>query len=443
MSSSLGTAPAPGSRVLVIGAGPAGLMAAEVLQAAGAQVQVLDAMPSAGRKLLRAGIGGLNLTHAEPYERFITRYFERQPQCTQWLDAWGPQALRDWAEGLGIATFVGSSQRVFPVDMKAAPLLRAWLKRLQSSAQGVPVQFHMRHRWTGGLQQAAPGVWRVAVQTPQGACEIEANAVVLALGGGSWAKLGSDGAWVPTLAAAGVEIAPLQPANCGFDVKTPSGTGTGMGWSGYFRSRFAGTPLKALVLSHTSGAAPPFSRKGELVITQTGLEGSLVYAASKALRQTIGQEGCATLHLDLKPDWDVARLTAVLAQPRGKRSLSHVLQGKVGLAPVHTALLHEVLPKEAFSQAPAHPSALAQAIKHLPITLVAPRPIDEAISTAGGVKLEALGLDLMIKSLPGVFVAGEMLDWEAPTGGYLLTACMASGRMAGRGVQAYLQGQHP
>ena len=419
-------------------------MAAEVLQAAGAQVQVLDAMPSAGRKLLRAGIGGLNLTHAEPYERFITRYFERQPQCTQWLDAWGPQALRDWAEGLGIATFVGSSQRVFPVDMKAAPLLRAWLRRLQSPIQGVPVQFHMRHRWTGRLQavpdrgvetRCAP--WAIEVQTPHGVCEMQADALVLALGGGSWAKLGSDGAWVPSLLAAGVELAPLQPANCGFDVQTPSGKG----WSEFFSSRFAGSPLKGVVLTHTPTQGASFSRKGELVITQTGLEGSLVYAASKGLRQALAQEGLATLHLDLKPDWDEARLAAALAQPRGKRSLSHVLQGKVGLAPVHIALLHEVLPKECFAQAMT--AALAQAIKHLPLSLASPRPIDEAISTAGGVTLEALDDDLMVKALPGVFVAGEMLDWEAPTGGYLLTACMASGRVAGAAAHAYVQRKTP
>jgi uncharacterized flavoprotein (TIGR03862 family) len=430
-------------RVVVIGAGPAGLMAAEVLQVQGAQVQVFDAMASAGRKLLRAGIGGLNLTHAEPYERFVTRYFERAPECQSWLDAWGPNALRDWALGLGIETFVGSSQRVFPVGMKAAPLLRAWLKRLQDPSHPVPVQFFMRHRWTGELQSASstnrPDVtgapWILGFQTPQGHCEVIADAVVLALGGGSWPQLGSNGAWVPALAEAGVDIAPLQPANCGFDVQAQLSNG----WSHYFQTRYAGTPLKSVVLSHTPPQGEAFSRKGELVLTHTGLEGSLVYAASKGLREALVLKGFTTLHLDLKPDWTEERLTSVLAQPRGKRSLSNVLQGKVGLAPVHTALLREVLPKEVFTEA----QLLAQGIKHLPLTLVAPRPLNEAISTAGGVRFEALNAGSMIKAMPGVFVAGEMLDWEAPTGGYLLTACMASGRMAGAGALEHLRKKAP
>ena len=426
-------------RVVVIGAGPAGLMAAEVLQAAGAQVQVFDAMASAGRKLLRAGIGGLNLTHAEPYEAFTRRYFERAPQCKLWLDAWGPQALRDWAQGLGIETFVGSSQRVFPVGMKAAPLLRAWLKRLQNPEHPAPVKLRLRHRWMGDLRPTAQNIastppastWTFTFQTPQGEREVVADALVLALGGGGWAQLGSDGAWVPALTAAGVDIAPLAPANCGFDVQTQAGKG----WSDFFQSRFSGTPLKSVVLSHAPPEGEAFSRKGELVLTQTGLEGSLVYAASKGLREAIANEGRATLYLNLKPDWREERLSSVLAKPRGKRSLSNVLQGSVGLAPVHTALLHEVLPKAVFSQ----PQALAQAIQHLPLDLVAPRPLNEAISTAGGVRFEALSAGSMVKALPGVFVAGEMIDWEAPTGGYLLTACMASGRVAGAGALGYLR----
>lgn len=431
--------PLSAQRIVVIGAGPAGLMAAEVLQEAGAQVQVADAMASAGRKLLRAGIGGLNLTHAEPYTHFTSRYFERTPQCKHWLDTWGPQDLRKWAQELGIETFVGSSQRVFPVGMKAAPLLRAWLKRLQDVSHCLPVQFHMRHRWTGELVLAEPNnmspssenPWKLSFHTPQGKREMVADAVVLALGGGSWSKLGSDGSWVPALTSAGVDIASLQPANCGFDVKTPMANG----WSEFFRRRFAGTPLKSVVLSHTNPQGETFSRKGELVVTRSGVEGSLVYAASKGLREALAQEGHTTLHLDLKPDWQDERLLDVLLQPRGKRSLSNVLQGKVGLAPVHTALLHEVLPTSVFTQ----PLALARAIKHLPLDLVAPRPLDEAISTAGGVRFEALNAGAMIKALPGVFVAGEMIDWEAPTGGYLLTACMASGRVASSGVLDYLR----
>lgn len=411
----------PSSTAVIIGAGPAGLMAAEVLSNAGIRVHVYDAMPSVGRKFLLAGLGGLNLTHAEPWEQFISRYGSRQNECAAWLKDFDAQAIRDWVKGLGLDTFVGTSQRVFPTDMKAAPLLRAWLHRLRHPTQGVPVTFHMRHRWNGQLTANDAG-YTLDFDTPTGPQSVQARAVVLALGGGSWAKLGSDGAWVPWLQAQGMDLAPLQAANCGFDVAS--------GWSALLREKFAGTPLKGVVLNcqDTDGT---FSRKGEMVLTATGIEGSLVYAASHQLRDTIARDGQAKLTLDLKPEWTLERVQAEVAHPRGSRSLSSHLKSRLNLQPVHLALLHEVLPKEAMNDA----ALVAAAIKALPITLSAPRPMDEAISTAGGVRLEALTPELMSRKHPGLFFAGEMLDWEAPTGGYLLSACLASGRVAGHGVQ--------
>jgi uncharacterized flavoprotein (TIGR03862 family) len=421
-------------QVAIIGAGPAGLMAAEVLSAAGANVHVYDAMPSVGRKFLLAGLGGLNLTHAEPLAYFVQRYAERSEACASWLESFGPQAVRDWAQGLGIDTFVGSSQRVFPTDMKAAPLLRAWLHRLRHPTQGTPVTFHMRHRWNGQLQKTT--TFELGFDTPNGPQIAQADAVVLALGGGSWAKLGSDGAWQPWLKTAGVDVAPLRPANCGFDVQgraSPDGTAT-TGWSQHLACQFAGTPLKSVALSFTDTQGRSFQRKGEFVVTATGIEGNLVYAASALLRDEIERHGQATLHLDLKPDFTAERVLTEVKHPRGSRSLSSHLKSRLNLTALHLALLHEVLSKEAMND----PAQLAAAIKHLPITLTATRPIDEAISSAGGVRLEALNDTLMSTALPGVFVAGEMLDWEAPTGGYLLTACLASGRLAGQGASAYL-----
>lgn len=430
-------------QVAVVGAGPAGLMAAEVLSAAGVEVHVFDAMPTAGRKFLLAGIGGLNLTHAEQQEQFVTRYAERATECGRWLQAMGPQAVRDWAAGLGVETFVGSSQRVFPTDMKAAPLLRAWLQRLRHPVQAgaVPVMFHMRHRWNGERQVATDAnvaipsdavVHTLTFDTPHGPQVVQAQAVVLALGGGSWARLGSDGAWQPWLQQRGVAVRALRPANCGFEAEVQGRHG----WSEHLASRCAGQPLKGVVLRCTGPDGVVFERKGECVLTATGLEGSLVYAASALLRDEIERSGSATVQLNLKPDWHPERLLAELQRPRHGRSLSSVLKSRVGLTQVQTGLLHELLDKAVLND----PLRLAQAMQALPITLAAPRPLDEAISSAGGVVLEALTEGLMLKTAPGVFCAGEMLDWEAPTGGYLLTACLASGRVAGQGVLRYLSG---
>jgi predicted Rossmann fold flavoprotein len=427
-------------------------MAAEVLSAAGAQVSVFDAMPSVGRKFLLAGLGGLNLTHAEPFETFVTRYAERNMACRAWLQGFDAQAIQEWVRGLGLDTFVGSSQRVFPTDMKAAPLLRAWLHRLRHPASGTPVVFHMRHRWSGRLQRnALQPHFSLGFDTPTGALSVQANAVLLALGGGSWAKLGSDGAWQPWLGTLGLDVAPLRPANCGFDVQgrslacapcvappqpqTPSPTEpVATGWSEHLASRFAGTPLKSVRLSFSDSAGHHFDRIGEFVITHSGVEGSLIYAVSALLRDEIARRGQATFHLNLRPALSAERVLALLSQPRGSRSLSNHLKSRLGLSPLHLALLHETLRKEDMN----HPVQLAKAVAHLPITVVAPRPLDEAISSAGGVRLEALSTDLMATQVPGLFVAGEMLDWEAPTGGYLLSACLASARVAGLGAARYL-----
>ena len=420
--------------VAIIGAGPAGLMAAETLSAAGVHVHVYDAMPSVGRKFLLAGIGGLNLTHAEPFDVFVTRYGDRAAACAKWLQGFDAAAMRDWAQGLGIDTFVGSSQRVFPTDMKAAPLLRAWLHRLRHPSQGEPVRFHMRHRWNGAIARVdtpdAP-LWQLKFDTPQGVHNVTAQVVLLTLGGGSWARLGSDGAWQDWLRALQIDVAPLVPANCGFEVSVAARKG----WSEHLRTKFAGTPLKSVMLSCNDALGHTFARKGEMVITEYGIEGSLVYAASALLRDEIARAGHAQLHLNLLPDIGAERVLAEVRHPRGSRSLSSHLKSRLHLQPVHLALLHEVLPRETLQD----PVQLAHAIQHLPITVVATRPLDEAISSAGGVRLEALDDALMAHQAPGVFAAGEMLDWEAPTGGYLLSACFASGRHAALGVLAYLQ----
>ena len=418
----------PALHVAVIGGGPAGLMAAEVLLQGGAQVDLYDAKPSVGRKFLLAGKGGLNLTHSEPLDAFITRYAERAAQVAPWLHMLPPQALRDWAAGLGIATFVGSSGRVFPAEMKAAPLLRAWLHRLRAAG----LRLHMRHRWLGWQPGDAPTLLRF--DAPAGAQQLQADAVLLALGGASWARLGSDGAWVPHLASRGVDVAPLQPANCGFDV----------GWSPYFAQRFAGAPMKSVRLHFSDGHGPAFDRPGEFVITATGIEGSLVYAASARLRDAIARTGQATLQLDLLPGRGVAQLAAALAKGRGARSLPNHLKEHAGLDGVKAALLREQLSAEQLATlVAAAPQDLAQRLKAWPITVVAPRPIDEAISTAGGVRFDALDAHGMLRALPGVWVAGEMVDWEAPTGGYLLSACCASGLAAARGVLAWQAAGRP
>lgn len=425
--------------VAIVGGGPAGLMAAESLSAAGVSAHVFDAMPSVGRKFLLAGIGGLNLTHAEPAEPFMRRYGAAAAHCRDWLGVLSPQGVRDWAAGLGIDTFVGSSDRVFPTDMKAAPLLRAWLHRLRHPVDGEPVVIHTRHRWNGELAALARHRgYRLGFVGPAGPVAVEARAVVLALGGGSWPKLGSDGAWMPWLAQHGVPLAPLRPANCGFDVAV----GSRPGWSPVLVERFAGQPLKGVSLRCVSPQGAVFDQRGECVLTATGLEGSLVYAASALLRDTIAQAGLARLTLNLKPDWTRERLLGVLRSRPSAKTLSQWLKGRVGLSPVAVALVHEVM--QALSTAagtrPPDADQLAQWVHALPLDLTAPRPMAEAISTAGGVALDGLTPDLMLAALPGVFCAGEMLDWEAPTGGYLLTACLASGRVAGRGATHYLKG---
>ena len=399
--------------VAIIGGGPAGLMAAEVLSQAGVRVDLYDGMPSVGRKFLLAGVGGMNITHSEAFPAFLSRYAERAPQMAPLLRAFDADALCQWIHELGIETFVGSSGRVFPTDMKAAPLLRAWLKRLRESG----VVIHTRHRWLGWQVDGA-----LRIHSPEGEQGIKPDAVLLALGGGSWSRLGSDGAWMPWLAERGVDLAPLQPSNCGFDVA---------GWSDVLHSKFAGAPLKniAIALEHST------PRLGECVITASGIEGSLIYAWSAPIRETINRQGVATILIDLLPNKPVDKIQAALAKPRGSRSMSKHLHSQLGLDGVKAALLRELTPAEYFADA----AQLARAIKALPLKLVKPRPLDEAISSAGGVRFEALDEHLMLKNMPGVFCAGEMLDWEAPTGGYLLTGCFASGRAAGLGVLSWLQ----
>lgn len=400
----------------IVGGGPAGLMAAEVVRAAGCEVDLFEAKGSVGRKFLIAGKGGLNLTHAEPLPDFIGRYGARADAVAAWLHGFGPEALRDWARGLGVDTYVGSSRRVFPLDRKAAPLLRGWVRRLKE--QGV--RFHVQHRWLGWDEAGA-----LRFATP--ACErsLHAGATVLALGGGSWPQLGSDGAWVPVLRERGVDVAPLVPGNCGFDI----------GWSAHFAERHAGAPLKPVVAHWRDAEGREQALQGECVATATGIEGSLVYALSVPLREAIARDGQATLWLDLVPGRDLDRLRRDLARPRNGRSLSEHLRRHAGVGGVKAALLREVLDAAAL----ADMVRVAATLKRLPLVLRRPRPIEEAISSGGGVRLEAMDTDLMLSTVPGVFCAGEMLDWEAPTGGYLLTACFASGRRAGLAAARWLQ----
>ncbi|MFN8461530.1 MAG: TIGR03862 family flavoprotein [Anaerolineales bacterium] len=394
----------------IIGGGPAGLMAAEVISARGVKVDVYDSMPSVGRKFLMAGKSGLNITHSDPFEVFVARYGKRQQQIEPLLKKFGANELREWVHGFGIETFIGTSGRVFPVGMKASPLLRAWLKRLNDSS----VTFHLRHHLTRIRPDRS-----LQFQTPNGELIVNADAIVLALGGGSWRRLGSDGAWVDWLRQAGVEVEPLYPSNCGFDVR----------WSPHFREKFDGHPVKSVVLSFGE-----FRQQGEFIITKEGVEGGLIYSASAMLRDEIYANGQAVMLLDLKPDRALEWLKEKLSRPRGKRSLASYLEKSLGIFGVKAGLLREFVSKDDFANA----ERLAALIKALPVPLVAPRPLDEAISTAGGVTFESLDENLMLKKLPGVFCAGEMLDWEAPTGGYLLTACFSSGYAAGDGVAKYL-----
>lgn len=407
------TVPLPG--IAIIGGGPAGLMAAETARAAGIDVDLFDAMGSVGRKFLIAGKGGLNLTHSEPRPAFDARYRERAHEVGAWLDGFDADALRAWAGGFGIDTYVGSSGRVFPSDRKAAPLLRGWVRRLRESG----VRFHVQHRWLGWDDAGA-----LRFATPDGERRFDAPATILAMGGGSWPQLGSDGAWVGPLAAAQIDIAPLQAANCGFDID----------WSAHLSEHFAGSPLKPVIAHWLDASGTEQSLQGECVLTQAGIEGSVIYAISADLRERITRDGEAMLWLDLAPGRDIERLRQALAKPRGKRSIGEHLRRQTGLDAAKIALVFETLGRDAGHDI----DLLAKTIKRLPLKLLRARPIDEAISSAGGVRLEALDDALMLRAMPGVFCAGEMLGWEAPTGGYLLQACFASGRRAGRGAVAWL-----
>ena len=400
----------PAKNVAIIGGGPAGLMAAEALSQASIQVDLYDAMPSVGRKLLLAGIGGLNITHSEDYNTFCTRYGAEQTLLQPSLDQFTPDMLRAWVHKLGIETFVGSSGRVFPKEMKAAPLLRAWLHHLRQ--QGV--RFHVRHRWRGWSDDGT-----LLLNGPEGELRIKPDATILALGGASWPKLGSNGSWVSLLEEKGIHIAPLQSANCGFEVP----------WSDLLKQKFSGEPLKAIAIRFTDHTGQTHQRQGECVISREGIEGSLMYALSRPLRETINATGEATFYLDLAPDRGPEKIQDLLCR-RGSKSLSSYLKSAFGFNGVKTALLYEVLSKEEINDL----QTLAATIKALPIKTRATRPIAEAISTAGGIGLNEIDQYFMIKKLPAVFVAGEMLDWEAPTGGYLLTGCLATGLSAGRGA---------
>lgn len=389
--------------IAIIGGGPAGLMSAEAAAAYGHKIIVFDSMPSMGRKLLMAGRGGLNITHTEPSDQFCQRFGPSAEQIGQFINVFGPQHIVQWCRDLGIETFVGSSGRVFPKDFKAAPLLRAWIKRLRS--QGVI--FHARHRWTGWTAHN-----HLSFETPNGPRTCQPDATILALGGGSWPHLGSDGQWVATLETQGIACAPLTPSNCGFD----------MDWSEHLRTRFAGIPLKSVVLSHDGHTA-----KGDVILTDTGLEGTPLYQLSARLRDSITANGPSIVHLDLCPDHSLTRLAQILATPRGSRSLSSHLKRCTGLPAPALALLHEY----AGASLPNDPHQLASLIKAVPLLAQRPRPLTEAISSGGGIKWHELDPNLQVKSHPGLFVCGEMLDWEAPTGGYLLTGCLSTGFTAG------------
>ncbi|PZA12924.1 aminoacetone oxidase family FAD-binding enzyme [Rhodopseudomonas palustris] len=398
----------------VIGAGPAGLIAAEQLAQAGARVAVFDGMAAPARKFLLAGRGGLNLTHSEALPDFLARYGAAQPRLSPAIEAFGPQQLRAWADDLGQSTFVGTSGRVFPVAMKASPLLRAWLRRLD--AQGV--QLRLKHRWTGW-----DGEGHLSFDTPDGPRRIAARTTVLALGGASWPRLGSDGSWADLLARKGVTIEPLKPANCGFVAA----------WSALFADKYQGAPLKNVALSFG-----PRTVRGEAMITRDGIEGGAIYALSALLRDAILAGGEARLWIALRPDLTPNDLAARLAKPKGKQSLSTYLRKAAGLLPASIGLLQEVAHASGATLAMLPADELAALINAVPVRLIGVAPIARAISTAGGIAWDEIGDDYMLRKLPGVFAAGEMLDWEAPTGGYLLTACFATGAAAGQGAAKYL-----
>ncbi|HXH45359.1 MAG TPA: TIGR03862 family flavoprotein [Bradyrhizobium sp.] len=401
--------------IAVIGAGPAGLMAADVLARDGARVTVYDAMSSAGRKFLMAGRGGLNLTHSEPLPQFMARYREAAPKLEAAVAAFPPDALRAWSEALGEPTFVGSSGRVFPKAFKASPLLRAWLRRLDAAG----VRFAFRHRWMGW-----DGEGRLLFRTPDGVAAVAADATVLALGGASWSRLGSDGRWVDLLAAKGIAVSKLRPANSGFTVA----------WSNLFGDRFEGQPLKGVAL--TLGA---HTVRGEAMITRSGIEGGAIYALSAELREAVLNLGQATLMIALRPDLDAAALTTRLSGVRGKQSLANFLRKAAQVSPVGIGLMQEAAVASGRPLASFSPAELARLINAIPVQLTGVAPIERAISTAGGITFDGLDEHFMLRRLPGVFAAGEMLDWEAPTGGYLLQASFATGAAAGRGVLAWLK----
>lgn len=405
--------------VAVIGAGPAGLMAAEVLVRGGASVTVYDAMPSAGRKFLMAGRGGLNLTHSEPLPQFMARYGDAAVRLSSAIDAFPPDALRAWSEALGQPTFIGSSGRVFPQAFKASPLLRAWLRRLDASG----VRLALRHRWNGWSDNG-----RLSFEAPQGQVTANPAATVLALGGASWPRLGSDGHWVDLLTQRGVSIAPLRPANCGFTVA----------WSETFKERFAGQPLKNIELRFGANSV-----RGEAMIGRNGIEGGAIYALASVLRDEIARAGRATLHVAFRPDLDQQRLIQRMSKPRGKQSFATYLRKAAGLAPEAIGLLYESALATKVDLPRLSPADLAERINDLQISLTGTTGLDRAISTAGGIAFDELDDAFMLRRLPGVFAAGEMLDWEAPTGGYLLQASFATGAAAGRGVLKWLEQLKP
>ena len=395
-----------GTRVAIIGGGPAGLMAAEVLCGKGVTVDLYDAMPSLGRKFLMAGKSGLNLTHAEPPEAFAARFHAPRQKLSPILDAFAPTVIRDWASGLGVETFVGTSGRVFPTEMKAAPLLRAWLRKLRASGLCI----HVRHKWTGWTPDGG-----LTFVTPAGEVEAQADVTLLALGGASWPALGSDGSWLTALQSRGVAVSPLQPSNCGFDMKL----------SAHILENFHGHPLKGVTARIGHHAAV-----GDCMVTDYGLEGGPIYALSAVLRDAIARDGAATIWLDLAPDLNVAEVAERLSKPRGKKSMATHLRRSLGLTGVKAALLREGEDRSVFD----NPQRLAAHVKSVALGVVAPRPIAEAISTAGGVAWDQVTDGLELTAMPGVFVAGEMLDWDAPTGGYLLSACFSTGRWAGNAI---------
>jgi uncharacterized flavoprotein (TIGR03862 family) len=401
------------TQAAILGAGPAGLMAAEVLARGGVRVTVFDAMPSAGRKFLMAGRGGLNLTHSEPLPQFLARYGAAAPHLQPAIDSFTPAALRKWADDLEQPTFIGSTGRVFPKALKASPLLRAWLKRLDSFG----VTLALRHRWIGWDHDD-----RLKFRTPDGERTVAADTTIMALGGASWPRLGSDGAWVEQLASRGVVTSPLRPANCAFTVA----------WSAIFRDRFEGQPLKNVALSFGSHTV-----RGEVLVTRDGIEGGAIYALSAVLREHINAAGNAVLHINLRPDVTADRLAVRLSAPRGKQSVSNWLRKAAGLAPAAIGLLQETAIAQ--HQGSTRQASLAALIRAVPIMLTGVTPIARAISTAGGAAFSELDGDYMIRRLPGVFAAGEMLDWEAPTGGYLLQASFATGAAAGRGALKWLR----